>query len=119
MGLSVSGKDVLIEGLGVDAEARCQHWSSLVDIVAQRYPCCGRWFACYQCHEALADHAAERWPAATFATEEAIYCGAGRHRLTISAYLHSQDQCSPCGAAFNPGCREHRALYFAEPPAHD
>ena len=115
--MRLSGKDVLIEGLGVDSETRCQHWSSLVDVVAQCYPCCGRWFACHQCHEALVGHAAERWPVAAFATE-AIYCGAGRHLLTISAYLQSQDQCSQCGAAFNSGCREHRELYFADAAAH-
>lgn len=98
-------------GVDVDDETRCAHWRSARDIVAIKMRCCGGWYACAECHDALAGHAITVWPRAARA-EAAILCGACGHRLTIEAHIGGEDRCPACGAPFNPGCRHHRHLYF-------
>ena len=98
-------------GVDVDDETRCAHWRSARDIVAIKMRCCGGWYACAECHDALADHPITVWPRAAWA-EAAILCGACGHRLTIEAHIGGEDRCPACGAPFNPGCRHHRHLYF-------
>jgi uncharacterized CHY-type Zn-finger protein len=99
-------------GVEVDAETRCAHWHSPLDIIAIKFKCCGRWFPCFDCHSELADHAAAVWPADEF-DERAILCGACGAKLTIEQYSNCESMCPACGAAFNPGCSKHRHLYFA------
>jgi len=98
-------------GLDLDDQTRCRHYRSPRDIVAIRMKCCGNYYACKDCHEALADHAIEVW-----LVEEremkAILCGACGHELTIQSYLDCGNTCPDCGAAFNPGCRLHHHFYF-------
>ena len=100
-----------VHGLEVDAQSRCAHWRSAVDIVALKMKCCGEYYACKDCHEALADHPARVWPRAEWGTR-AVLCGACGTELTIAAYLATPDACPACGAAFNPGCRGHHHFYF-------
>jgi uncharacterized CHY-type Zn-finger protein len=102
-------------GLDLDRETRCRHWRSPRDIVALRLPCCGRYYACRACHDALADHEARVWPRADFdqaAAQPAAMCGVCGHEMSAAAYLECADRCPACAAAFNPGCRLHRHLYF-------
>lgn len=103
-------------GVEVDGRTGCAHYRSALDIVALRLPCCGRWYACRECHDALAGHPAEVWPAAR-SGERAVLCGACRAELTVEEYLASGHRCPRCGAGFNPRCAGHRHLYFAEPVA--
>ena len=103
---------LVIKGKTIDTSGRCQHWHSKRDIIAIRFPCCGAYYACYQCHEELADHPAQRWPKVAFEQEKAVLCGACRHAMTISDYLSSGSQCPQCGADFNPRCSLHWPLYF-------
>lgn len=98
-------------GIGVDSRSRCAHYHSARDIVAIRMKCCGQWYACRDCHDALAGHAAEVWPSAERDTR-AVLCGACGAELTIRDYLGCADACPMCDTAFNPGCREHHHLYF-------
>jgi uncharacterized CHY-type Zn-finger protein len=101
-----------ILGVGVDEQGRCEHWHSERDVVALQFPCCGRFYACRECHDALADHPAAVWPVAEFETQ-AILCGACGETLTIARYLALDPYACPgCGHEFNPGCRTHRHLYF-------
>lgn len=79
--------------------------------MAIRFPCCGRYFACHACHEALADHAAMRWARAEF-DRPAVLCGACGAEFAIRDYLDGDDRCPACGAAFNPRCRLHHPVYF-------
>ncbi len=74
--------------------------------------CCGVYYACKDCHEALAGHAIEVWPEAEW-NQPAVLCGACRRELTIREYIESVSMCPSCGAAFNPGCRKHYRFYFA------
>lgn len=102
--------------MDVDAETRCAHWHSAVDIVALRCGCCDAFYPCASCHEATVGWAFTPWPLAR-ADEPAVLCGACRTLLTPEAYLASGDACPSCGAAFNPGCRAHHGLYFEAPEA--
>jgi uncharacterized CHY-type Zn-finger protein len=100
-----------VHGVGVDAQTRCAHWHSALDIIAIRMWCCGEWYACRQCHDELADHAVEVWPAARW-DEPAVLCGACGAQLSVRDYLACESQCPACAALFNPGCRTHHHLYF-------
>lgn len=73
--------------------------------------CCGVYYACKDCHEALAGHAVVLWPRCEWG-ERVVLCGACGTELTIAAYLAASDACPACRAPFNPGCRHHQHFYF-------
>ncbi|ELZ29589.1 zinc finger CHY domain protein [Halosimplex carlsbadense 2-9-1] len=103
---------VPLRGVDVDAETRCGHYDDPVDVVAIRFPCCGSYYPCFRCHDALTDHGAERIPREAF-DDPAVFCGACGATLSVREYLTCDDACPACDAAFNPGCRRHREQYFA------
>lgn len=80
-------------------------------MVAVRFPCCGRYYACHACHVELERHAPRRWPRGAF-DRRAVLCGACGTELEIAAYLASPDRCPRCDAPFNPACVDHHPLYF-------
>jgi uncharacterized CHY-type Zn-finger protein len=96
----------------VRADTRCAHYHSALDVIAIRLHCCREYYACIECHNAVADHAVMRWPAKEFG-KPAVLCGACGTELTISEYLGCDHECPACGAGFNPGCELHHHLYFA------
>jgi len=100
-----------VRGVGLDAQTRCAHYNTPTDIIAIRMKCCGVYYACKDCHEALAGHVIEVWPRAEW-DRHAVLCGACGGELTIREYLASGYRCPACGAAFNPGCRNHYDFYF-------
>jgi uncharacterized CHY-type Zn-finger protein len=79
--------------------------------VAIKTRCCGVYYACKDCHDALADHPIEVWPESDF-HQQAILCGACGAELTIHQYLLCESRCPACGESFNPGCRNHYRFYF-------
>ncbi|WP_440992191.1 CHY zinc finger protein [Haloarchaeobius baliensis] len=99
-------------GVAVDAETRCTHYDAEYDVLSLRFGCCERFYPCFECHDAVADHAREPWPRDRF-EEVAALCGRCGAGLTASEYLDSPDACPACGGAFNPGCAAHHQLYFA------
>ena len=105
-----------VHGEGLDAQTRCVHWRSPLDVIAIKFRCCGRYYACYDCHEALESHESQVWTRDRFG-EPAVLCGVCSTELTIGAYLASGNACPSCGAAFNPGCSNHYHLYFDIAPA--
>ena len=107
---------VPVFGRAVDDRTRCVHWHSELDVVAIEFACCRRFYPCHTCHEETADHPATTWPVSA-SDRPAVLCGVCRTRTTIAAYVAGDDRCEHCGAAFNPGCRLHRHLYFAAPSA--
>ena len=107
--VSVDGTDVV--GLDVDPETRCAHYATERDVLAIAFPCCETFYPCHECHAEVADHEAEVWPRSSRGAE-AVLCGACGGRLSIEAYLDSPLVCPECGAAFNPGCRDHHDRYF-------
>jgi uncharacterized CHY-type Zn-finger protein len=101
-----------VRGIDVDRETRCAHYDAAVDVLALAFPCCETFYPCFECHEAVTDHDAERWPRTDF-DREAVICGRCGRRLTIGSYLDCDDVCPECDGAFNPGCRKHYHQYFA------
>jgi uncharacterized CHY-type Zn-finger protein len=101
-----------VHGVEVDPQTRCTHYRSERDIIAIRMACCGEYYACKDCHEALTAHAIQVWPRSEWA-EPAVLCGNCGHELTIHEYMDSGYFCPHCHAAFNPGCRNHYHYYFA------
>lgn len=101
----------LVLGVDVGPETRCAHYDSGLDVVALRFPCCDRYYPCFDCHAGVADHDPVRW-GVDDADREAILCGVCGHELTVRAYLEGDDACPACGVAFNPGCRRHAHHYF-------
>ena len=100
-----------VRGINLDAHTRCQHYHGPTDIVAIKMKCCGVYYACKDCHAALADHRIEIWPEDEW-RQKAILCGACGVELTIRQYKESESRCPACRAQFNPKCREHYHLYF-------
>jgi uncharacterized CHY-type Zn-finger protein len=100
-----------VRGIGLDAQTRCSHYHSSLDIIAIKMKCCGVYYACKDCHDTLADHTIEVWPQKEW-DQHAILCGACGNELTITEYMASGYQCPKCKAAFNPGCRNHYHFYF-------
>lgn len=101
-------------GRPIDAETRCVHWSSPLDVVAIRFACCGDLYPCHACHEETAGHDAATWPEDARA-ERAVLCGGCGHLLAIAEYGVAA-ACPSCAAPFNPGCALHWHLYFDGPP---
>jgi uncharacterized CHY-type Zn-finger protein len=114
MGGTANGKQQprpAVHGLNVDRETRCAHYHSARDVVAIRMKCCDRYYACKDCHDALAGHTVQRWPRAEW-DEPAVLCGACGTEMRIRDYLGSADACPACKAPFNPGCRAHHHFYI-------
>jgi len=100
-----------VRGIDVDAQTRCAHYRLPVDVIAIKMKCCGIFYACKDCHDALAGHAIRVWPRAEW-DERAILCGMCSHVLTIHEYLRCNNLCPRCSTPFNPGCRSHYHFYF-------
>jgi uncharacterized CHY-type Zn-finger protein len=105
-----------VRGVDVGPETRCRHYDSELDVIAIRFPCCGTFYPCYECHLAAADHEPERWgdDGRDDADADAVLCGVCGTVLTVAEYVDCEDRCPDCGAEFNPGCRRHYDRYFAE-----
>jgi uncharacterized CHY-type Zn-finger protein len=99
-------------GVDLDPQTRCAHWRSPLDVIAIKMRCCGAYYACRECHDALAGHATALWPRAEW-DQPAVLCGACGEELSVLRYMDCENRCPACGAAFNPGCRSHYHLYFA------
>ncbi|MFZ1702632.1 MAG: CHY zinc finger protein [Pyrinomonadaceae bacterium] len=108
---SIHGEKV--NGINVDANTRCEHYHSDIDIIAIKFKCCGQWFPCYECHAAVADHEAKVWTLSEFDTE-AILCGNCGEQLSITEYMDGGSACTKCRYPFNPGCSNHYHLYFEQ-----
>ena len=100
-----------VRGLDLDPQTRCAHWHSALDIVALKLRCCGAYYACRDCHDALAGHPAQVWPRADW-DAPAVLCGGCGAEMSVAQYLACDDRCPACAAPFNPGCKLHRHLYF-------
>jgi len=102
-----------VRGLNLDPQTRCLHHHKHADVIAIKMKCCATYYACKDCHIALAGHAIEVWPRSEW-NQEAILCGACGARLTICEYMQCESRCPVCTAPFNPGCRNHHHFYFEE-----
>lgn len=108
--VKIHGHDVY--GIEVNEKTGCQHYASALDVIAIKFKCCKQYYACYDCHLALADDVAEQWQPKDFDTK-AILCGHCGFEMSIRQYLTCNSECSNCKAHFNPKCKLHWDLYFA------
>ncbi|MDR0837726.1 MAG: hypothetical protein LBM94_05950 [Propionibacteriaceae bacterium] len=104
----MSPRDVPILGVDVDAQGRCFHWHSDVDVIANYCCVCDAFWACSKCHEELADHDFGRTPEDDPAPN--VMCGACGARFSYVTYWASSE-CGTCGHAFNERCHLHKDLY--------
>ena len=100
-----------VRGVDLDGQTRCAHYHGPADIIAIKMKCCGEFYACKDCHDALAGHAIEPWPRKEWA-QKVILCGHCGADLSIAEYMQCESRCPACGAGFNPGCRNHYHFYF-------
>jgi uncharacterized CHY-type Zn-finger protein len=113
------GNSIVVHGLEVQPHTQCAHWHSPLDVIAIKHRCCGKYYACISCHEALTSHPPEVWSKAeqrdgSSKNNKVVLCGVCRKEMSAQTYLECGSRCpnSDCGAAFNPGCRKHWGLYF-------
>lgn len=107
-----------VRGVEVGPETRCAHYDTERDVVALRFACCEAFYPCFRCHEAVADHPAERLPVES--SEFAVLCGVCGTEFTPEEFVTDgrnggadpDHECPDCGAAFNPGCADHYDRYF-------
>ena len=90
----------------IDADGRCRHWHTLVDVIANKCHTCGGWFACSLCHAELTDHEFGPMPK----DQLCVMCGACGRTMTYAEY--SAYKCPACGHAFKTGCALHAGTYF-------
>jgi uncharacterized CHY-type Zn-finger protein len=106
-----------VRGVNLDPQTRCEHYHGPTDIVAIKMKCCGVYYACKDCHAALAGHKITVWPETEW-SQKAILFGACGTELTIHQYLNlnlkTESCCPACQAQFNPRCRHHHHYYFEE-----
>jgi uncharacterized CHY-type Zn-finger protein len=100
-----------INGIDLDPQTRCTHYNKSVDIIAIKMKCCGIYYACKDCHDALAGHPIEVWPRSEW-DQLAVLCGECGVALSVGTYLECDNTCPKCGAEFNPACRNHYPYYF-------
>jgi uncharacterized CHY-type Zn-finger protein len=100
-----------VNGIDIDGETRCRHYNKPVDIIAIKMKCCGTYYACKDCHDALAGHTIQVWQRSEW-NEQAVLCGACGAELSIRQYLDCDNVCPACKSPFNPSCRNHYHYYF-------
>jgi uncharacterized CHY-type Zn-finger protein len=98
-------------GTDVDAETRCAHYHSEVDIIAIKFECCERWFPCFECHREHTAHAPEVWQISE-RDARAVLCGGCGYQLSITEYFECDSTCPKCRRRFNSRCSLHYNLYF-------
>ncbi|MDF7637217.1 CHY zinc finger protein [Leuconostocaceae bacterium ESL0958] len=97
----------VIFGLNLQGNGGCRHYHTERDVLALQCAHCQRYYACYHCHDALADHP---FAASSKAQGQPLLCGRCQQKLTYRAY--QQGACPHCRAAFNPNCARHAQIYF-------
>lgn len=97
-----------IWGRLLDNEGRCIHWHSKLDVIANRCALCGKYYACYKCHDLAEDHAFVPYPINS--SSKIVMCGVCGYQFT---YKHYQEikVCDRCKSPFNPRCSLHQSIY--------
>jgi uncharacterized CHY-type Zn-finger protein len=103
-----------VNGIALDPETRCAHYRTQLDVIAIKMKCCGEYYACKECHDAMADHAIEVWPRSA-GDSQAVLCGVCGIEMSIRQYMDCENECPGCKTQFNPGCRNHHRFYFEMP----
>ncbi len=108
-----TGPQIPVCGVELDPNTRCLHYHSQLDVIAIKMRCCETYYACIDCHTALAGHSAQVWPRDEWHLR-VVLCGVCGTEMSVNEYMGSGDRCPSCTARFNPGCRNHYHLYFED-----
>ena len=103
-------KQIEVYGKVIDDNTRCEHYHSPVDIIAIKFKCGNKYYACYQCHKEAAAHEAQTWSKDEWNTKAVLL--ACKTELTVHDYVRSGNHCPNCKEGFNPNCSKHYHLYF-------
>lgn len=107
---------IQVHGQLVDSQTRCAHWHSQLDVVALKFKCCDRYYACFSCHEEdqrSREHEVRRYHVKWDPLVKVVLCGVCKLEMTFEQYLGAGGlRCPSCGVQFNPGCKLHHSLYF-------
>ncbi len=90
-----------------DSQGRCIHYHSELDIIANKCGKCGKFYACYRCHDQLEDHSFE--PVAPN-EKDTVLCGVCQRLFSYDEYSKLK-ACPQCKSAFNPRCALHKSCY--------
>ncbi|WP_210200631.1 CHY zinc finger protein [Alkalicoccus urumqiensis] len=96
----------------MDNETRCRHYNGPLDRIALKCSCCDTYYSCAACHEEHTGRAFQPIPE-TEMHVPAVLCGSCQNEMTPASYISCGDQCPHCRAPFNPGCKNHYAMYFS------
>ncbi|CAH0418075.1 CHY zinc finger protein [Periweissella ghanensis] len=97
-----------IFGIQLDAAGRCVHYHGTTDIAALKCADCQQFFACYNCHDALREHAFVASPK----NDLAVMCGECQTLMNFASYTNGR--CPVCQQVFNPKCAVHYDTYFVD-----
>ncbi len=100
-----------VQGSIVDEMTRCEHYNSPLDIIAIKFKCCNKYYACIHCHNENEKHEVVLWNKDEHHTK-AILCGNCNDEMSIDVYFNCNNQCPSCNSAFNPKCSNHYRYYF-------
>eukprot|EP00940_MAST-03C_sp_MAST-3C-sp2_P000557 g557.t1 len=106
-------KDVFGVGVGTFEQSRCSHWHLDVDRLALQSPCCLKFYACAECHDAMETHKLKPWKVTTSLHHQALLCGACGKTFSFAEYFKAPNACPHCAAGFNPKCKTHWTTYFS------
>lgn len=96
----------------LDAETRCLHYHSELDVIALRCFACRRYYPCYHCHDKYEDHAYLAYPSQL--DHPIVLCGVCHQEMTVGDYRAGEGHCPNCQVSFNPGCYRHEDIYFKD-----
>jgi uncharacterized CHY-type Zn-finger protein len=103
--------DIIIKGNLVDENSRCIHYHTAEDIIAIKFKCCDKYYACIFCHNEKETHTPIVWQKEEFDTH-AVLCGNCKTTMSIKEYLGCENSCIVCNSSFNPKCVNHHHFYF-------
>lgn len=99
----------IIYGIQTDSEGRCILYHSHKDVIANKCNKCGKFYACYKCHDELEDH---KFEAVDPDKKDTVMCGACGRLYSYNEYS-CIERCLDCGHEYNPGCSLHKSIYAA------
>lgn len=100
----------VIHGNLIDGKGRCIHYYSEKDIVAIKFKCCNKFYACHLCHAENENHQTILWQS-TETKKKVVACGTCLESISIGVYKEVT-KCPYCHSNFNPNCSKHHHLYF-------
>ncbi|WEV61299.1 CHY zinc finger protein [Streptococcaceae bacterium ESL0729] len=98
----------VIHGLSVEANGSCIHYSSHLDIVANKCSFCQKFFACYLCHDSLENHKFIGFP--YMGHDLSTMCSLCGREYSYKEYSKLL-ACRNCKSPFNPKCSLHKDIY--------